>query len=282
MSTRNFRALLDNRWARGKHLCVGLDSSIMEMLKRNIHTGHIDHPEEVIFNFNREIIKATADIAAVYKPNLAFYLQHGIYGLNALERTIFEIHVRAPEVPVILDGKFGDIGNTNDGYVEFAFNMLHADAVTVSPYLGGEALKPFLDRKDKGIFALCRTSNPGANEFQDLRVSGGVAEPSVYQIVARRVATDWNKNNNCGLVVGATYPDELTEVRRLTDLPILIPGVGAQGGDLEASVKAARHRFLINSSRGIIFAGKGENFAQTAGEEAQKLHNAITQALKGG
>jgi len=232
--------------------------------------------------FNKAIVGETRDFACAYKPNFAFYMAHGSDGLKALYQTIACIRIVAPTVPVILDGKFGDIGNTNAGYVKLAFEYLGADAVTVSPYLGGEALQPFLDCKDKGIFVLCRTSNPGAGEFQDARSRFDACYRSLFQHVAYQVAKSWNKNGNCGLVVGATYPDELREIRELAgDMPILIPGVGAQGGDVEKTVKAGKDSrgkgMIINSSRGIIFASKTEDFATAAGREAEKLHNLINQ-----
>jgi len=266
--------MLEEQWKKGKHLCVGLDINVWEMLTRQMVTS-IDHPYKVLFNFGREIIRATAHIAAAYKPNYAFYAEHGPEGLKALEDTILEVNVLAPEVPVILDGKFGDIRNTNEAYARLVFHKLHADAVTVIPYVGGEALQPFLADKNKGVFVLCRTSNKGAGEFQDLGITNRKVG-YLYEYVAHRVAEEWNKEGNCGLVVGATYPEELREVRKIApDLPILIPGIGAQGGDLEASAKAAQHRFVINSSRKIIFAPSPRL-------EAEKTHDAITKALKGG
>jgi len=195
-----------------------------------------------------------------------------------LANTIKFIHQVAPEVPVILDAKRADIGNTNKGYVQAAFEELGVDAITVHPYLGKEALQPFLNRGDKGVFVLVRTSNPGAGEFQDLQVNG---EP-LYQIVARQVATEWNKNNNCGVVVGATYPEELLLIRQVVgDMPILIPGIGAQGGDVEKTVRAGKDSrgrgMIINSSRGIIFASAESDFPLAARRETIKLKNMINQ-----
>jgi orotidine-5'-phosphate decarboxylase len=233
----------------------------------------------VILRFNRAIVEATKDLACAYKPNVAFYEAHGKDGLVALRRTIAAVHYLAPEVPVILDAKRGDIGSTNVGYAEAAFEFLQADAITVHPYLGAEALQPFLARAEKGIIVLCRTSNPGAGEFQNLSVNGG--EP-LYRFVARRVASEWNKSGNCALVVGATYPDELREVRGIVgDMPILIPGIGAQGGDVEKTVSAGKDSrgqgMIINSSRGIIFASKGADFAEAARREVEKLRDLINQ-----
>ena len=234
-----------------------------------------------ILSFNRKIIDATKDVVCAYKPNTAFYEKYGIPGLSALYETIAYIHEVAPDVPVILDAKRADIGNTNADYAEAAFEYLRADAITVHPYLGAEALAPFLDRANKGIIVLCRTSNPGAGEFQDLPVNG---EP-LYRFVAHRVSSEWNKNGNCALVVGATYPDELREVRGLVgDMPILIPGIGTQGGDLEKTVSAGKDSrgkgMIVNSSRGIIFASPGDDFADAARHETVKLHNSIIRCLQ--
>ncbi|HZZ99749.1 MAG TPA: orotidine-5'-phosphate decarboxylase [Candidatus Paceibacterota bacterium] len=276
--------MIEERWSQGKFVCVGLDSDFDKIPE----SAHVARPvdlavqriivSETIAEFNHSIVEATKDIVCAYKPNTAFYEAYGAEGIAALHRTITDIHAIAPDVPVILDAKRGDIGNTNKGYVKFTFDYLHADAVTVHPYLGIESLEPFLAKKDKGVFVLCRTSNPGAREFQDSSVYG---EP-LYRFVAGCVANRWNKNGNCGLVVGATYPEELNEIRGVAgDLPILIPGIGAQGGDLEKTVKAGRDSrgqgMIINSSRGIIFASRRNTFAEAARRETQKLHNLIDQ-----
>ncbi len=279
----SFNDMLKAKWAEGKFACVGLDSEY-EKLPVFLRDG--TSVSAAITMFNRAIVGETRDFACAYKPNFAFYMAHGSEGLKALYQTIACIRIVAPTVPVILDGKFGDIGNTNEGYAKLAFDYLGADAVTVSPYLSGVALKPFLDRKDKGVFVLCRTSNLGSDEFQDLSVSGvatfALGNISLYKHVASRVSKVWNVNGNCGLVVGATYPDELREVRgAVGDMPILIPGIGAQGGDVEKTVRAGKDSrgqgMIINSSRGIIFASQAENFATAAGREAEKLHNLINQ-----
>lgn len=280
MSDRNFRQMLENQWTRGNFVCVGLDSEfgkIPESARKSGNECEVSIPNTVVA-FNRAIVEATKDLVCAYKPNAAFYEAHGAEGMAALHRTIADIHAIAPDVPVILDAKRADIGNTNAGYVEAAFSFLQADAITVHPYLGAEALQPFLARADKGVIVLCRTSNPGAGEFQDLSVNG---EP-LYRFVARRVSSEWNKNGNCALVVGATYPDELREVRGLVgDMPILIPGIGAQGGDVEKTVTAGKDShgqgMIINSSRGIIFASKGADFAEAARRETNKLRDLINQ-----
>lgn len=256
-------------------LCVGLDSDIGN-IPEQIQNG--EHPQST---FNKVIIDATHDLVCAYKPNTAFYELRGKAGIEALKMTCDYLKETYPEIPVIIDAKRADIGNTNEGYVKFVFDYLGADAVTLHPYLGKEALKPFLDRKDKGCIILCRTSNAGAGEFQDLLVDG----KPLYQIVAKNISKDWNYNGNCAVVVGATYPTELTIVRHIVgDMPILIPGVGAQGGDVEKTVKAGvdskGKNAIINSSRGIIFASTGADFAQKAREEALKLRNQINAFRK--
>ncbi len=280
MKVRNFRQMLENQWSRGNFVCVGLDSEFSKIPKsahRGGSGGDINIADTII-EFNRAVVEATKDLVCVYKLNTAFYEAHGAEGVVALQRTITDIHTIAPDVPVILDAKRADIGNTNAGYVTAAFDFLRADAITVHPYLGSEALQPFLERVEKGIIVLCRTSNAGAGEFQNLSING---EP-LYQVVARSVVSEWNKNGNCMLVVGATYPDELREIRGLIgDMPILIPGIGAQGGNIEKTVTAGKDSrgcgFIISSSRGIIFASSGADFAEAARREAAKLRDSINQ-----
>ncbi|TSC75883.1 MAG: Orotidine 5'-phosphate decarboxylase [Parcubacteria group bacterium Gr01-1014_30] len=277
MNDRNFRQMLEAQWSRGNFVCVGLDSEFGK-IPESVKTDRREDYIETVVDFNNKIVEATKDLVCAYKPNAAFYEAHGVEGMRALRHTIENIHLMAPDVPVILDAKRADIGNTNAGYVDAAFGFLRADAITVHPYLGAEALQPFLARAEKGVIVLCRTSNPGAGEFQDLSVNG---EP-LYRFVARRVASEWNKNGNCALVVGATYPDELREVRGLvSDMPILIPGIGAQGGDVEKTVSAGKNSrgqgMIVNSSRGIIFASKGADFAEVARRETEKLRDLINQ-----
>lgn len=272
MNTRNFHDLLRARWAEGKFVCVGLDSDVRKM-PRNI-TQH---------DFNFKIIDATCDLVCAYKPNMAFYEAMGTVGYAALGYTIEYIHRVAPGVPIILDAKRGDIGNTNEGYIEAAFEWFEADAITISPFLGQDAMQPFLDRKERGIFVLCRTSNKGAGEFQDLICNNDLP---LYLHVAERVAKHWNANGNCGLVAGATASAELVSIRHLAgDMPILIPGIGAQGGDLNATIQVGQDSrgqgMIINASRSIIFASSGPDFAEAAHHETQKLHDQITQILKG-
>lgn len=269
---QTFMESIERKWNEGKFVCVGLDSQfdkIPDFLKEG------KSREDAIFEFNKAIIDATQDLPAVYKPNAAFYEAEGQQGVNALRRTIGYIK-DTTDVPVILDAKRGDIGNTNDGYVKAAFDEMKADAITVHGYLGKEAMQPFLDRREKGVFVLARTSNKGAGEFQDLMVDG----KPVYQIVSENVANNWNENGNVGLVMGATSPEELKRIREiLPEVPLLIPGVGAQGGTAEEIVPVAKDRFLINSSRGIIFASNGQDFAQVARQEAEKLHIQIGASM---
>lgn len=276
----NFREMLEIRWQMSHFVCVGLDSQyekIPEVVRKGASV------EKAIFKFNKEIVDATCDLVCAYKPNIAFYESQGIEGLSALIKTVDYIHSKYPGIPVILDAKRADIGSTNQGYVEAVFNIIGADAITVNPFLGREALQPFLDQKDKGILVLCRTSNPGAGEFQDLTIRHSeLGELSLYQIIAHQVVKEWDVNGNCGLVVGATYPGELAQIRKIApDLPILIPGVGKQGGDIEMTVNAGKDNkrtgMIINSSRGIIFASIGADFAEAAKKETRILGEMINQ-----
>lgn len=266
--------LLAAQFAAGRHLVVGLDTDPAR-LPESVAPGA--PPGERVIEFNRLIVDATADVACAYKPNSAFYEALGGEGFEALAETIAGIRRGAPGAAVILDAKRADIGSTNAGYVAAAFDQLGADAVTVHPYLGGEALAPFLERADKLVFVLARTSNPGAGELQDLLTDG----VPLYRHVARTVARDWNAAGNCGLVVGATYPEEMRAVREdiPAEMPILIPGVGAQGGDVAAVVvanqDAGSKAFLIAASRSIIYASSGEDFAEAAHAAAQALDTEI-------
>lgn len=251
-------------------LCIGLDS-----YERKI-PPHLKREKNPIFSFNKLIINKTHDLICAYKLNIAFYQGRGIEGIKQLKMTFDFINTNYPDITTILDAKIGDIDSTNENYVKFVFDYLKADAVTVHPYLGQETLQPFLERTDKGIFVLCRTSNPGAGEFQDLLVDG---EP-LYLKVARQVVERWNVNGNCMLVVGATYPDELTNVRKIAgEMTFLVPGIGVQGGDVEKTVKAGLNSqkagLIINSSRGIIFASQGSDFAQRVRDKAMKLRDQI-------
>ena len=276
-STPTFVSQLEQCWKQDNFVCVGLDSDynhIPESVKS------LDSVEETLFVFNRAIIDVTHDLVCAYKPNAAFYEMQGDAGLRALIRTVRYIRETYPHIPIILDAKRADIGSTNLGYVKAAFDIIGVDAITVHPYLGKEALAPFLARREKGIIVLAKTSNPGSAEFQNLPV--GESQEPLYQVVARNVATTWNSNGNCALVVGATYPAELKKVRTIVgDMPILIPGIGAQGGEIAATVIAGKDSrgcgMIINSSRSIIFASQGPDFAQAARKAAQQLRAEINQ-----
>ncbi len=257
-------------------VCVGLDPDYRK-LPDFIKKVYVD-PGEAIFAFNRAIIDATKHVAGAYKLQSAYYEAWGESGITAMADTNQYLRDIAAAVPVILDAKRGDIGATNEGYVEAIFGSMGFDAVTLHPYLGGEALQPFLEHGDKGIIILCRTSNPGSGEFQDLQDADGVP---LYIKVAKRVAESWNAHGNCVLVVGATYPKEAREIRQAVgeDIPFLIPGIGAQGGYVQTAVEASRNLqgegIIINSSRAIIFASSGEDFAEAAKREAESLNEQI-------
>ncbi|MHB8598292.1 MAG: orotidine-5'-phosphate decarboxylase [Ktedonobacteraceae bacterium] len=271
ISTTTFIAKLEQCWQKDTLVCVGLDSDYVQ-LPASVKQGR--SVEEALFVFNREVIDATHDLVCAYKPNSAFYEAQGSAGLQALIRTVKYIHEAYPHIPVILDAKRADIGSTNLGYVAAAFDIVGADAITVHPYLGKEALAPFLARKEKGIIVLAKTSNPGASEFQDLPV-GNDGEP-LYQVVARHVAQTWNANGNCAVVVGATYPEDLRRVRAIIgDMPVLIPGIGAQGGEVAATVQAGKDSrgwgMIISASRSILFASKERDFAQAALRATEQL-----------
>ena len=276
---RRFRDLLEARWDRGLFVSVGLDP-VWDQLP-DVVRGEIGHRDAgsraaAAAAFCSAIVDATADLACAFKPNAAFFEAFGAPGAEALAAVMRHIGAVAPEVPVIYDAKRGDIGSTNQGYADHAFDGLRADAITVHPYLGREALDPFLGRREKGTIILVRTSNPGGGEFQDLIVGD---EP-LYRVVARRVAETWNQHGNCAVVVGATYPDELAAVRRIVGtMPILIPGIGAQGGDLRRTVEAGRDAqgrgMIIGSSRGILYASGEEDFAEAARQEVLRLNREI-------
>jgi orotidine-5'-phosphate decarboxylase len=272
----NFTNKLANAWERHDSLlCVGLDP---DLAKIPAHIRSLEHP---LFAFNKAIIDATAEFVCAFKPNSAFYEAFGSAGITQLKLTMDYIHEKYPDVVTILDAKRADIGNTNNGYVSFAYDYLGADSITLHPYLGHEALQPFLDREDKGAIILCRTSNTGAGEFQDLQINGR----RVYEHVAEVVAKTWNKNNNCLLVVGATYPEEMKAIRQLVgDMPFLVPGIGAQGGDIqaimEAGVDARQHGMLISASRSVLYASNGADFAEAAQLEAAQLRDEINTYRK--
>jgi orotidine-5'-phosphate decarboxylase len=257
---------LKQRWAvAGSMVCVGLDPR-MEQLPASCKRS-----KTPFLDFNRAIIEATAPHACAFKPQFACYA--GEDRLDELRASIEFLKDHAPEVPVILDAKRGDIGSTAEGYAREAFEVYGADAVTVNPYMGGDTLKPFTAWRDRGVIVLCHTSNPGAADLQDLELASG--DP-LYLEVARRAAGDWNPHGNLCLVTGATFPEQLARIReRIGAMPLLVPGIGAQGGDLEATLRAGLNGdgrgLMINSSRGIIHASSGDDFATVAGSEAARL-----------
>lgn len=297
MSTGNCVEMLNAKFKKHKNICVGLDtenSVIAHGFGENMTTGY----ERVgigprLLRFNQAIIKATHDLAGAYKFNLKFYLAELYQGLYALEQSIVFIKKIAPDVPVILDSKDGDVGISMKKAAEFAFEKLGVDAVTVNPWGGYEdGLDAFFEHKDKMIFVWCRGSNKGSSELQDLEVGIMNYDQFLYELIAERASgyneyvghvpeDGWNKFSNCGVVVGATQPEQLIRVRALVgNMPILIPGIGAQSGDLREAVRAAGLQSLFNSSRGLIYASMGEDFAEAARKEMERLNSEI-QKYKG-
>jgi orotidine-5'-phosphate decarboxylase len=246
-------------------LCVGIDPNPAQM------------PDVPLLDFTRGIIDATKDLVCAFKPNFAFFEAMGIPGLEALIETIKYI---PDDIPVIGDAKRGDIGNTSKAYATAVFDIFKCDAITVSPYLGYDSVEPFFQYEDKGVFILCRTSNKGARDFQDITDKNG--EP-LFEAVAKK-AREWNRERNIGLVVGATYPEELKRIRELCpEMPLLIPGVGSQGGDLELAIQygvdSAGRKAIINVSRQVIYAAKGSDFAVAAGAKAREMRDNINEFL---
>jgi orotidine-5'-phosphate decarboxylase len=272
----SFYEKLEYIWQKNNSLvCVGLDPDLAKLPES------IKGSKYPIFEFNKQLINATKDLVCSYKPQFAYYA--GQNALNELQMTMDYLKEVCPEVPVILDSKRGDIGATAMQYAKEAFDVYKADAVTVNPYMGGDTLEPFLEREDKGVIALCRTSNPGSGDLQNI-IDKATGE-TIYMTVARKAANEWNSRKNLCLVVGATYPEELKEIRNaIGDMPLLVPGVGAQGGDAKASIENGKSSkgtgLMINSSRGIIYAFAKENktdFAQAAREATEDLKNLLNQ-----
>jgi orotidine-5'-phosphate decarboxylase len=253
-------------------LCVGLDPDPKLM-----------PPKLSVFEFNREIIDTTSDLVCAYKPNLAFYEALGMQGLRALEKTLAHI---PKGIPVIGDAKRGDIASSSEAYARALFDTFGFDAATVNPYLGRDSIAPFIAYADKGVFIMCKTSNAGSADFQESLCSEGSNANTrpLFELVALK-AREWNTWGNIGLVVGATYPEQLRRVRELCpDLPLLIPGIGAQGGDLASAVRygldANGEKAIINCSRQILYASRGKDFAEAARSEALKLRDQINQQLE--
>ncbi len=266
-----FTDKLAARWVEADTLlCVGLDPDPARF------PAPLRDRDDAIFAFCRAIVDATAEFACAFKPQIAYFASHRAE--DQLERLLAHIRSAHPQVPVILDAKRGDIGSTAQHYAREAFERYGADAVTLSPYMGLDSIEPFLEYADRGVFLLCRTSNPGGDDLQMLDVGG----THLYEHVAQLAATRWNTNGQLGLVVGATYPNELARVRALAGgLPLLVPGVGAQGGDVQAAVAAGQTArgdgLVLNSSRAILYAGHGEDFAAAARAAARRTRDEINR-----
>ncbi len=253
-------------------LCVGLDPDIARFPQ------HLQGTEDSIFEFCKAIIDATASVACAFKPQIAYFA--ALAAEDQLQAVCDYLKQHYPDIPIVLDAKRGDIGATAEQYAREAFERYRADAVTVNPYMGFDSIAPYLEWKDRGVIVLCRTSNPGGSDLQFLQVDG----KPLYQHVAQLVSDQWNRNGQCGLVVGATFPQELAQVRAIVgDMPLLVPGIGAQGGDIEATVKAGRSAagsgMMINSSRAILYAKAeaGEVFTAAAARVARETRDAVNQ-----
>lgn len=267
----NFTQQLATAWQTTQSLlCVGLDPDPAKF------PAHLKGRSEAIFEFCKTIVDATADLACSFKPQIAYFAAHRAE--DQLEALITHIHEKHPGIPVILDAKRGDIGATAEQYAIEAFERFRADAVTVNPYMGRDSVEPYLAYPDKGVILLCRTSNAGGSDLQFLDVGG----EKLYERVARLAAEQWNTSGQIGLVVGATFPAEIARVREIVgDMPLLVPGIGAQGGDIEATVNAGKTAkttgLMINSSRAILYAGKDENYAEAARRVAQETRDSINR-----
>jgi len=268
-SSYSFVRSLNDAWQRtGSLLCVGLDPEPSRF------PGPLANRPDKIFDFCRDIVDATAPFASAFKPQIAYFAAHRAE--DQLEALIGHIHHTHPGLPVILDAKRGDIGSTAEQYAREAFERYRADAVTVNPYMGFDSIEPYLAHEGKGVIVLCRTSNAGGSDLQFLETGGR----PLYQAVASLAAEKWNASGQLGLVVGATFPREIEIVRGIVgDMPLLIPGIGAQGGDVEATVHAGLTKtgagMMINSSRAILYAGRDENFAQAAARAALETRDKI-------
>ena len=268
---------LSTAWtANNSLLCVGLDPDIKRF------PAHLRDQPDAVFSFCKAIIDATAPFACAFKPQIAYFA--ALRAEDQLEAICRYLREKYPQIPLILDAKRGDIGATAEQYAREAFERYNADAVTLNPYMGFDSIAPFLEWKDRGAIILCRTSNPGGSDLQFLMVGGRERPMPLYQHIARLVAEEWNTNGQCALVVGATFPQELAEVRGIVcDLPLLVPGIGAQGGDVQATVAAGKTAdgtgMMINSSRAILYAKPqaGEDFAQAARRVASETCDTINR-----
>ncbi len=275
-SSNTFTQQLQSAWAsQGSMLCVGFDPDPKRL------PPALQGKPEGIFEFCREIADATADLVCSFKPQFAYFASQRAEA--QLEKLIKHLKDHYPHIPVILDSKRGDIGSTADHYALEAFERYGADAITVNPYMGFDTIEPYLKHPGKGVIVLCRTSNPGGSDLQFLNV-GPKGEP-LYLHIAHLAAQQWNSSGQIGLVVGATFPEEIAKVRAIVgDMPLLIPGIGAQGGDIEATVKAGAIAgapgtgMIINSSRAILYASSGNDFAEAARVVAQSTRDALRAA----
>ncbi|MBU3669103.1 MAG: orotidine-5'-phosphate decarboxylase [Polynucleobacter sp.] len=275
--SNTFNQQLQSAWAsQGSMLCVGFDPDPLRLPES------LQGKPEGIFEFCREIADATADVVCAFKPQFAYFASQRAEA--QLEKLIRHLKDQYPHIPVILDSKRGDIGSTADHYALEAFERYGADAVTVNPYMGFDTIEPYLKHQGKGVIVLCRTSNPGGSDLQFLNISPP-GEP-LYLHLAKLAATQWNGSGQISLVVGATFPEEISKVRAVVgDMPLLIPGIGAQGGDIEATVKAGSvpgkpgTGMIINSSRAILYASSGNDFAQAARKVAQATRDALNRAI---
>jgi len=276
-SSNTFNQQLQSAWAsQGSMLCVGFDPDPKRL------PASLQGKPEGIFEFCREIADATADLVCAFKPQFAYFASQRAE--VQLEKLIQHLKDKYPQIPVILDSKRGDIGSTADHYAMEVFERYGADAVTVSPYMGFDTIEPYLKHTGKGVIVLCRTSNPGGSDLQFLNVSPD-GQP-LYLHVAKLAAQNWNSSGQIGLVVGATFPEEIAKVRAIVgEMPLLIPGIGAQGGDIEATVKAGAipnkpgTGMIINSSRAILYASSGSDFAEAARTVALNTRDALRSAV---
>ena len=265
----DFRSKLAAAWQRNDSLlCVGLDPDISRF------PAHLKDRPDAVLAFCKGIVDATAGLACAFKPQIAYFA--AARAEDQLQDLVDYIHERHPTVPVVLDAKRGDIGATAQQYAREAFERYKADALTVNPYMGFDSIEPWLAWRDRGVILLCRTSNPGGSDLQALDVGG----ERLFERVARLAAGPWNTSGQLGLVVGATFPAELARVRSIVgDLPLLVPGIGAQGGDVEATVRAGGRRMIVNSSRAILYASGGADFAQAAAAVARTTRDALREAV---
>ena len=270
---------LNAAWtANNSLLCVGLDPDPAKF------PAQFKGQPDAIFDFCTSIVDATADLVCCFKPQIAYFAAQRAE--DQLEALIAHIHAKHPGIPVILDAKRGDIGSTAEQYAVEVFERYRADAITVNPYMGRDSVDPYLAYPDKGVILLCRTSNPGGSDLQFLNVGEANQPEKLYERVARLVASEWNSTGQCALVVGATFPGEIARVREIVgDMPLLVPGIGAQGGDVEATVRAGRtsqantpgRGLMINSSRAILYASKGEDYAEAARRVAEETRDTINR-----